>query len=116
MAKKKGVRIMIIVEDEALERFSREVLLKFGFGRHELRVTIYPVGQGSTKDWLDKQYHVEVRTMRSKAYQNLGLVIGTDADEATVNHRTNRLATALQDEGLLVAFDQPGGGNATRAP
>ena len=69
MAKKKGVRVQIVVEDEALERFSRETLLKFGFSRHELRVTPYPVGQGSAKDWVDKQYPIEVRALRAKAYQ-----------------------------------------------
>lgn len=106
MAKKKGVRITIVVEDEALERFSREVLLKSGFSRHELRVTPYPVGQGSAKDWVDKQYPVEVKTLRRKGYQNLGMVVGTDADELTVMERMNRLAKALQNEGVRPRGDR----------
>lgn len=96
MARKTGVRIQIIVEDEALERFVRERLLLFGFARYELRVTPYPVGQGSAKDWVDKQYPLEVKTLRAKAYQQLGIVVGTDADELTVAQRANRLAATLQ--------------------
>jgi len=100
MAKKRGVRVSIVVEDRALERFSREILLRFGFGRDELRVTPYPVGRGSAKQWVEEQYPLEVRAMRSKRYQNLAVVVGTDADEATVNQRRSRLARALQSHNL----------------
>ena len=96
MAKKKGVRVQIVVEDEALERFSRETLLKFGFSRHELRVTPYPVGRGSAKDWVRQAVSNRGPSPASKAYQDLGIVVGTDADELTNNQRVNRLATALQ--------------------
>ncbi len=97
MARRWGVRVQILVEDEALERFAREALLRFGFSRHELRVTPYPVGQGSARDWVDRQYPVEVRTLRAKAYQKVGLVVGTDADELTVQQRADRLARTLAD-------------------
>lgn len=102
MAKRgKGVRIVIVVEDESLERFSRDALLQLGFSRNELRVTPYHAGRGSAKDWVDKQYPIEVRAMRSKAYQKgLRLVIGTDADEGTVTRRANRLAATLEKAGL----------------
>jgi hypothetical protein len=75
MAKKKGVRVTIVVEDERLERFSRNVLLEFGFSRHELRVVPYPVGRGSAKDWVEKQYPTEVRVLRSKAHQKLAVML-----------------------------------------
>jgi hypothetical protein len=97
MPKRKGVRVQIVVEDEALERFSRETLLKFGFNRREIRVTGYPVGRGSAKDWVDRQYSIEVQALRAKSYQNLGIVVGTDADNLTVNQRAKRLADALQN-------------------
>lgn len=97
MPKKKGVRVTIIVEDEALERFSREVLIEFGFSRHELRVEKCPAGKGSAKDWVNKRYPVEVQIMRSKAHQNLGVVVGTDVDELSVIQRAGRLAEALQN-------------------
>ncbi len=97
---RRGVRITILVEDQALERFSREILLKLGYSRRELRVTPYCVGQGSAKDWVGREYLVEVRRMRSKPYQDLGLVVGTEADEQTVIQRDNRLSTDLQAAGV----------------
>ena len=106
MAKKKGVRVTLLVEDEALERFSREVLIDLGYSRHEIRVTNYPVGKGSAKDWVNNQYPVHVRTIRSKSYQQLALVVGTDADEATVRERADRLVNSLENEGLAARQHQ----------
>jgi len=100
MARKKGVRIAILVEDQELERFSREALLALGFSRDELRVTPYPVGKGSAEAWARKQYPDEVRVLRRKRDQKLGIVIGTDADKLTVKQRMSRLADALRDEGI----------------
>ncbi len=99
MARKRGVRVQIVVEDEALERFVRETLLLFGFARHELRVTPYPVGKGSGKDWIDQQYVKEVNVLRAKTYQRLAVVVGTDADELSVAQRADRLAAALRESG-----------------
>ena len=100
MARKKGVRITLIVEDQRLERFSRNVLLKSGFRRHEIRLVPYPVGQGSAKAWVESQYVAEVRIFRSKRYQRLGILVGTEADEQTVLERRQRLAQALSEDGL----------------
>jgi hypothetical protein len=105
MAKKRGVRITILVEDETLERFARGVLLEFGFSRHELRVISYPVGKGSMKDWVENQYPDQVKTLRSKAYQQIGLLVGTDADENTVQQRMNKLAEALQNANMAARED-----------
>jgi hypothetical protein len=97
---KKGVRITLLVEDRLLERFIRQVLLTFGFHRRELRVLPYPVGQGSAKLWVDRQYPREVRAYRSKAtYQQIAMLVGTDADEQTHQQRLQRLESALQAEG-----------------
>jgi hypothetical protein len=95
MAKKRGVRITIVVEDEALERFTRNVLMAIGFSRHELTVSPYPVGRGSAKDWVDQQYVAEVRKLRARPGENVGLVVGTDADELTLPARHSRLAESL---------------------
>lgn len=105
MAKKRGVRITIVVEDEALERFARAVLWQFGFSTRELRSIPYPVGRGSAKDWVDKQYPVEVRVLRSKAYQKVGLLVGTDADEGTLAHRFQRLSESLKAHGVAARAD-----------
>ncbi|NQT85879.1 hypothetical protein HQ560_03885 [bacterium] len=101
MARKKGVRITILVEDKEFARFSQAALLALGFSRRELRVMPYPVGKGSNKAWVDKQYPGEVRLLRTKAHhQKVGIVVGTDADEMTVDQRVTRLAAALKKENV----------------
>ena len=97
MTDKKKVRVTLLVEDRALERFTREVLLKFGFSRHEMHVIEFPVGRGSAKQWIDQQYPEQVRLYRSKANHqaNLALLVGTEADELTVQQRHGQLDAVL---------------------
>ena len=47
MARKKNVRIMVLVEDELLERFARNCLKELGCHPRELRIRTSPVGRGS---------------------------------------------------------------------
>jgi hypothetical protein len=100
MPRRKGVRIALIVEDQRLEQFSRNVLYKCGFRRHEIRLAPYPVGRGSAKAWVESQYVAEVRIFRSKRYQRLGILVGTEADEQTVLERHESLARALREDSL----------------
>jgi hypothetical protein len=101
MAQRRGVRVTVLVEDQSLERFAREVLLELGFHRHEMYVIGYPVGRGSAKQWVEKRYPIEVRAYRSKANaQQIALLVGTEADEQTVAHRFRYLASKLTDAGL----------------
>ena len=67
MPTKRGVRVVLLVEDEALERFVRRVLLAFGLRTRDIRVERSPKGQGSGKDWVTRNYPAEVRAHRSKA-------------------------------------------------
>jgi hypothetical protein len=98
MKDKKKVRVTLLVEDRTLERLAREVLLKFGFSRHEMYVIKYPVGRGSAKQWIDRQYPEQVKLYRSKANHQarIALLVGTDADQLTVQQRQNQLEAALQ--------------------
>jgi hypothetical protein len=99
--------VTILVEDQSLERFMREVLLNLGFSRHELRFEPLPVGKGSAKDWIDSQYPSLVELLRSKNFQqNLAVVIGTDADELTVDQRSQRLTKSLAKSGLPPRSDE----------
>ena len=102
MPTKRGVRVVLLVEDEALERFVRCVLLAFGFRTRDIRVERSPKGQGSGKDWVTRNYPAEVRVHRSKAgyQQNIALVVGVDADEQTVVERVRKLDLALEGAGL----------------
>ena len=46
MSTKRGVRVVLLVEDEALERFVRRVLLAFGFQTRDIRVKRVPERAG----------------------------------------------------------------------
>jgi hypothetical protein len=97
MPKKRGVRIVVLVEDASLEAFSRKVLLKMGFSRHEVDVRDYPVGKNA-KQWVSQQYPTEVSLYRKKKHsQEVAMLVGTEADELTVQQRHNALADALRD-------------------
>jgi hypothetical protein len=103
MPTRRGVRVVLLVEDEALERFVRRVLLALDFClARAIRVKRSPKGQGSAKDWVTRNYPEEVRAHRSKSsYQeNIALVVGIDADEKTVQEQGRTLDTALEAAGL----------------
>lgn len=96
MARKRGVRVTLLVEDRMIERFAVSVLQRLGFHRKELFVEPYPVGRGSNNQWIDQRYATLVRVQRAKGtFQNLALLVGTDADELTLAQRTQRLADTL---------------------
>lgn len=97
----RGTRVLILVEDRALERFAREALLKFGFHPRELRVSTYPVGRGSAKQWVETQYPLELKRYRKNAnHQSIAVLVGTEADELSVSQRRQQLEKVLQNEGL----------------
>jgi hypothetical protein len=102
MPTKRGIRVVLLVEDEALECFVRRVLLDLSFQTRDIRVKRSPKGRGSGKDWVTKNYPDEVRAHRAKAsYQeNIGIVVGIDADEETVQERGRALDAVLERSGL----------------
>jgi hypothetical protein len=89
------VRIVLLVEDEYLERFIRSALMTLGFRRHEIRVRPYPVGRNA-KQWVTQEYPSEVHAYRREAnHQQVALLVGTEADEQTVLERLASLDGAL---------------------
>ena len=101
MARRRGVRVTVLVEDRALERFVREVLLLLRFQRHEMRFVMHQAGRGSAKQWVEQRYPSEVRAHRKEAHhQQIILLVGTEADEQTVADRFRYLASKLTDAGL----------------
>jgi hypothetical protein len=95
----RGVRFMVLVEDRRLERFVRECLYALGVHTREIRIVGYLAGRGSAKQWIDREYPIQVQAHRRKSSENIALVVGTDADEQTVQHRVQRLAEVLQEAG-----------------
>ena len=101
MARGRGVRVVLLVEDRALERLAREVLIQLGFHRGELRVIDYPAGRGSAKQWVENRYPEEVQAYRRKAnHQHVALLVGTEADQQAVADRSRFLASKLTDAEL----------------
>lgn len=95
--KKKGIRIVVVVEDRMLERFCRESLLELGYHRKEIRVEVAVAGKGSGKVWVDKAFAEEVKILRQKRNQALAVLAGTDVDEMTIPQRIENLRQALLD-------------------
>ena len=95
----RGVRFTVLVEDRALERFVRECLYVLGVHTREIRIVAYPAGRGSAKQWIDREYPIQVEAHRRRRSENIALVVGTDADEQTVQQRVLRLGEVLQETG-----------------
>lgn len=93
MGKREGIQIVVVVEDQRLERFVRRALHAFGFDRNKVRVLQdYPKrGSGSGKQYVEETYKKEIVTFRRKSRENRALLLGTEADEQTVMARTQSL-------------------------
>ena len=97
----RGVRVVVLVEDEQHDRFAYRVLLQLGFHYRDIRVVPYPQGRRSGEQWVRENYPGQVKAHRRKAsFQRVGLVVLIDADTRTVAHRHNQLAQKLQKAGL----------------
>lgn len=99
----RGMRITVLVEDEALRRFAWQVLVEgFRFARHNVYITKAPEGCNA-KQWIDHRYPDLVKAYRRKAsHQEVGVLIGTDADEQTVAQRGRAMAERIVDAGMAV--------------
>ncbi|MDP1560520.1 MAG: hypothetical protein Q8M16_03900, partial [Pirellulaceae bacterium] len=93
-------RITIVVEDDRLERFCREALMQLGYYRKEIRVRKSPPGKGSGKSWVTQQHVAEVKTLRSRNYQSLAVLIGSDVDELSLKERIAQLEESLRVSNL----------------
>ncbi len=90
---------MVLSEDRTLERFVRECLHALRVQTHEIRFLSSPAGRGSAKQWIDREYPAQVQAHRRRGFENIALVVATDADEQTVKERVQRLADVLQEAG-----------------
>lgn len=95
MARKRGIRIVIVVEDSMLDRFCRTALLELGYHKREIRVEMAPAGKGSAKQWIDARLPIEVAMIRTKPDQKLAVLVGSDVDEFDHRDRVRRLTDEL---------------------
>ncbi len=99
MASRK-VRFDVLAEDANTARFAERVLREFGFTRRDIRVQSFQ-GSGSGKQWITTNYPRFVKEFRSRNYQkNLMLIVITDADEQTIEHRAQQLDASLRNSDL----------------
>jgi hypothetical protein len=63
-------------------------------------------GGKNAKQWVTQKYPDEVKAYRRYNYQQIGLLVGTEADEQTVSTRRELLARSLAEAGLLPREDR----------
>ncbi len=102
--KGKGVRAIVVAEDERLRIFAKKTLEAFGFHPNEIYdLKDHPKeGAGSGKQYVEKKSVEEYKAYRSKSSrgENVALILATDADEQTVPDRAKKLDQQLSAAGL----------------
>jgi len=93
MGKRKEIEVFVIVEDRNLETFVRKTLSAFGINLRKAHISQdYPRGgRGSGKHYVSEKYQAVITTVRRKSRENKAVVLGTDADEQTVEERAQTL-------------------------
>jgi len=98
---RRGVRMVVLCEDEAHRRFSYQVFLKLGYHPRELYFHESPTGRGAAEHWVRERYPVEVEAYRRNVHtQRIGLLVLIDADNRTVEQRHRELDAALREKKL----------------
>lgn len=95
----KTAKYIILAEDVAGARFVEGWLRSRGVNasRDSRAVLKDQRDRGSGKQWVTKQYPVEVRVFRAKRnHVEKALLVATDADELSVRERHRQLALSLE--------------------
>ena len=96
----KGVRIVILCEDQLHASFARQLLQARGYSRHEIRVMVSPGGQGAGEQFVREKLSGEVQAMRwRRSHQQVALLTITDADTQSVSTRVQSLESAMMAGG-----------------
>ncbi len=96
----RGVRVTVLCEDTAHERFVRTHLKEHGvdISRHYRALPLCG-GDGAGDRYVRDQYADAVRALRSRAHDaNVALVVMTDVDTTSADRRRRQLSDALQEE------------------
>lgn len=95
-----GLRVWLLCEDAAHERFARTYLRTRGVNTRQL----FPLpltSRGSGEHYVRTKYAREVRALRARGHDaQVALVVVTDADQGTVAARRASLEEALHTDGL----------------
>jgi hypothetical protein len=98
----RGVRLIVLCEDDEHRRFAHHAFRKLGRHYSELRAIVCPAAHGAGEKWVREHYAKEVRAHRRNAssQEGLALVVVIDADKQTVEHRYEQLDDALEQSGV----------------
>lgn len=97
MADRSKMRIEYRAEDVRTERFLRRLLEQLGYHPRKIRGTIAPKGQGAAERWVLRQYPDQVRRLRSKGSEAVGLIAVRDADGTPLASRKAEFDDALRE-------------------
>ena len=93
--------IVILCEDRQQEVFARHFLISSGIDPHRIRPYTCPPGRQSGEQYVRINYPKHVISYRKKCnHIEIGLVIITDADMASVADKLSQLDQALLDENI----------------
>ncbi len=90
--------VVIVAEDERSANLLRRYVQRaLHLGNRRIRQEISPSAKGDAKQWVIRQYAVEVKELRT-VHRKTGLVVHLDADTDEVADRARQLATALKND------------------
>jgi hypothetical protein len=96
-------QVVILCEDRQQEFFARHFLKSCGIDDHRLRAKVCPKGKMSGEQFVRDSYASEVRAHRSRSsYQNIALVVMTDADVKSAQKKYRELDETLVAAGELI--------------
>lgn len=89
-----GIRGVVVVEDQRTQRFFLRLLAELGYtGRFKFQIA--PSGRGAAESWVLQQAALEVRALRARPYQRLGLILVRDGDNLGPLARKRQVDEAL---------------------
>lgn len=102
MAGKRGVRVVILGEDNRQVSFARRVLMQLGFSAHEITTRPVPDGDGSGAQRVQADYPEQMAVNRCKrTHQQCTLLVSIDRDNQSIEARKQYF------DGILTARQMP---------
>lgn len=99
-----GLRVVAIVEDKRTQRLLHRLLPVLGF--RTLRWEVAPAGVGAAERWVLEKAVDEIKALRARPHQRLGLIVVRDGDNHGVATRKREVNARLADKDWPVR--QPG--------
>jgi hypothetical protein len=93
-------RVVVLCEDRSHWHFIRAYFVERGWNKRQLTSKISPAGEGSAEQWVRETYALELNTYRSKAQENVCLVVMIDGDRMTLQQREQQLQVVAQRRGI----------------